>query len=391
MADRKTPVVCYAGDNYFFSNPHSRFHLMHALHRRGHRVLWVNNIGMNMPRPGRSGFWRRVASRLRSWARWLRRAEPDFFVLSPIALPLFGVRWLERANDAWMSWQLRLATLLTGVRRPLVFASIPSFAGVIARLPRSSLIYYYSDKYAAYRDITAREAIEAYDRRLLADADSVFCAAERVYAELRDARPHVHYLPHAVDFRHFHAAVENQPPVPPDLARVPRPWIGYFGSLTDSNDQEMVRHAAVADPSLHFVLIGKVLGDFSGLAQLPNVHFLGFKPYAELPAYGVHLDVAFMAWKMTDWIRHSNPLKTKEYLSMGLPVVSVPILELERHYADVVELATTPAEFLDAVHRALVDGGEQRRRDRIAKVSGESWDARAAAMLSLHEEALADA
>ncbi len=386
--DRRT-VVCYAGDNYWFSNPHSRYHLMHALHRRDYRVLWVNNIGMSMPSLRRKRLAKRVLQRLRSWGRWLRRAEPGFWVLSPIALPLFGNRLLERLNNAWMSLQIGLAYRLTGMGRPVVFASIPAFAGVIEKLPRSALIYYYSDKYTAHRSITARAAIVACDRMLLEAADAVFCASEMVYAELAGTRPDVHYLPHAVDFQHFNSALASETPLPVDLATIPQPRIGYYGSLDDANDQEMIRHAAVADPLLHFVLIGPVLGDFSAVAKLPNVHFLGPRPYAELPLYAKHFDCAFMVWPQTDWYRNCNPLKTKEYLSLGLPVVSTPIEELEKSYRDVVYLAATPEEFLAGLRRALADDSPELRRRRIEHVQDESWAARAAEMMAKLEEALA--
>lgn len=380
------PVVCFAGDNYWYSNPHSRFHLMHALHRAGRRVLWVNSIGMNMPRVRQRGFLQRVALKLRSWARWLARAEPGFWVLTPLALPLFGNRHVERLNGAWIGAQVRLACGLLRLRRPLVFASIPSFADVVDVLPRRGVIYYYSDKYDAYRDLTAREAIAAKDRRLFETADCVFCASERVHASLAPRRAHVHYLPHAVDFAHFHAAVANDVPPPSDLAAIPSPRVGYFGSLTDSNDTDMILQAAREAPDLQFVLIGRVLGDYRELAALPNVHLLGFKDYRDLPAYGRHFDVGFMCWKLTDWIRHSNPLKTQEYLSLGLPIVSVPIEELERSYADLVVFACTGQELLEGVRRCLAEDSPERRRARIDRVRGESWDARAREMITRWQE-----
>jgi len=377
----RPPVICFAGDNYWFSNPHSRYHLMHALRRRGHPILWVNSIGMNMPKVRRSGLFTRVVLKLRSWGRWLGKAEPGFHVLTPIALPLFGNPFLERVNDRWIGFQVGLARRLVGYGAPLVFASIPSFAGVVDRLRHEGLIYYYSDKYAAYRDITARDSIAARDRRLFESADAVFCASQPIYDSLPGGRDHVYVLPHAVDFRHFNAVVEGGAPEPGDLAGIPRPRVGYFGSLTSSNDQEMIRVAAEGAPDLHFVLIGRVLGDYSTLQSLPNVHFLGFKPYGELPGYGKHFDVAFMCWIMTDWIRHSNPLKTKEYLSMGLPVVSVRIEQLEREFADVVYFAEDGREFLAQIRKALAEDSEDARRARIEAVRGESWDARVEEMM----------
>jgi len=383
----KDPILCFAGDNYWFSNPHSRYHLMHSLHRTGHRVLWVNSIGMNLPKVRQRGFFKRVGMKLRSWLRWLKAAEPDFWVLTPIALPLFGNALVERLNGGWISLQVRLACSILGLGRPLVFASIPSFADVVAAVPRRGLIYYYSDKYDAYRDLTARETIAAKDRALFEAADAVFCASDRVYEDLAPRRPHVYSMPHAVDFRHFNAAVTDDVAMPADLSTIPSPRIGYFGSLTDSNDTDMILHAAQAAPDLQFVLIGRVLGDYRALAELPNVHLLGFKAYQELPAYGRHFDVAFMCWKLTDWIRHSNPLKTKEYLSLGLPIVSVPIDELLNNFAEHVTFAETGPELLTGVRQELADDSPARHEARIESVRGESWDARVTEMMARWQEA----
>ncbi len=378
----KEPVVCFSCYDYWHSNPGSPYHIMHAIRQRGHPVLWINSIGMNLPKMRRRGFRRRASLRLRSWSRWLRAAEPGFHVLAPVALPLFGNKTIEKWNDRWLSIQLRLAYRRLGFRQPLVVTCMPAFAGVIASLPRTGLIYYYTDKYDAYRDITARDAILARDRQLFQAADVVFCASRKVYTTLVDQRAGVHYLPHAVDFDHFQRAVEHPGPVPPDLATIPHPRVGYFGSLTDSNDQELIRYAAQEDPGLQFVLIGRVLADYAALARLPNVHLLGYKPYAQIPAYGRHFDVAFMGWKMTDWIRHSSPVKTKEYLSLGLPVVANPIEELQVEFSDLVYFASTPAEFLAAIRCALAEDSAGLRRRRIERVRGESWDARVDEMLA---------
>ncbi len=381
------PVVCFAGDDYWTSNPHSRYHFMHALHRRGHAILWVNSIGMNLPRPGGGGFVRRVVGKLRSWSVFLREVAPGFHVLSPIALPLFGNRRLAALSDRWIELQVRWAYRKLGIVEPLVFASVPSFAEVVLRLPHDGLIYYYSDKYDAYRDLTARDEIRRRDQMLFAAADAVFCVSREIHADLADRRPHVYYLPHAVDTARFAAALAAPDPEPADLAAIPRPRVGYYGSLGRSVDAGLILHAARNLPDHQFVLIGKVLAGFGDLAALPNVHFLGMKPYADIPRYGKGFDVAFMLFLASDWIYHCSPLKTKEYLSMGLPVISCPIREIELELADVVTVVRNGDEFVQAIRRLLADDDPQQRRRRIARVAGDTWDARVDEMLARYEAA----
>ena len=381
-------IICFAGDNYRFSNPHSRYHLMHALHRAGHPILWVNSIGMNMPSVSKKGFTKRVWNKLRSWVSSLYTPQQDFHVFTPIALPLFGNKAVESLNNRWIQWQIRLVCRRTGFTDPLIFASIPSFAPIVAKLPNRGLIYYYSDKYDAYRDISAKDTIQQYDRLLFDSAHAVFCAAERVFEGLKDSRPHVHYLPHAVDVAHF--TVDESPmPLPAAMQNIPSPRVGYFGSLTDSNDLDVIEHAARQRPDHQFVLIGRVLGDYSALQRLPNVHLLGFIPYQELPRYARHFNAAFMAWKMTEWIRYCNPLKTKEYLCLGLPVASIRIQELEKSFSEHIYFFDDGPTFVDALDQALAEDSPEKRRLRKEAAADYSWDHTVANMMTLFREAVA--
>ncbi len=389
MATEKPAVICYAGDDYWHSNPHSRFHFMHAMHRRGYRVLWVNSLGMAMPSINKKGIFKKIFQRIKSWSRWLRPAHDDFHILTPIALPLFGNSLFAKITDWATEIQIRLALKILGINNPLVFASIPSYASAILRLPNSGLIYYYSDKYVSYGNLNEMSEVAKRDRMLFEAADVVFCASEMITDELKGDRPHVHYLPHAVDFNHFNGSLVIKDDMPSDLAVIPRPLIGYYGSIADNNDKEMIVHAATEEPSMQFVLIGKVFGDYSQLKSMPNIHFLGFKPYAEIPSYGKYFDVSFMNWKITEWIRNCSPLKAKEYFSMGLPVVSIPIRELENFYSDIVYFAATPGEFLAQIRTALEEDSEQLREHRIDRVREESWDKRTEQMLAMLDSAVA--
>ncbi len=373
----RPPIVCYGSYDYWSGTRGSPLQLVEAAHRLGHPVLWINNIGMNMPRARRRrGLARRVWQRLRSWSRWLRTIRPGFHVLAPVALPLFGNKRLERWTDRWLRFQIRLVLRHLGFEDAVALVCIPSFGNVAPNLPHRALVYYYTDKYDAYRDITAHTAIQERDRRLLEAADLVLCASRLLEEEARRRHPAVIYFPHAVQEDMFRATLTAETVEPDDLAPIPHPRVGYFGSLTDSNDMSLVAYCARHDPSLQFVMIGRRLAAYPELAGLPNVHFLGPKQHEEIPLYGKYLDVGIMNWKMTDWIRHSSPVKTREYLALGLPVVSVPIAEVEMEYADLVTVAADGPSFLDAIHRALAQDDAAARDRRRERVRGDSWEQR---------------
>jgi glycosyltransferase involved in cell wall biosynthesis len=116
-----------------------------------------------------------------------------------------------------------------------------------------------------------------------------------------------------------------------------------------------------------------------GWADLPNVHLLGQKDYGEVPQYMAACDVLIMPWNRSEWIEACNPVKLKEYLAVGRPVVSTPFPELAR-YEGYVRLATTGKDFAAAVREALA-GGTDAERLR-ARVREETWDAKTERVLA---------
>ncbi len=178
---------------------------------------------------------------------------------------------------------------------------------------------------------------------------------------------------HGVDFEHFRRALDPETVVPDEVARLPRPVIGYFGLLgRDWVDVGLLEHLARRFAHGTLVLVGKVTMDLSALAALPNVHLLGRKPYAELPAYCKGFDVAVIPFPVTEVTLNANPLKAREYLAAGLPVVSTPIPEVE--VLGLCRTAAGPDAFADAVGEALREPGP--RRERSEAVRDQSWAAR---------------
>ena len=120
------------------------------------------------------------------------------------------------------------------------------------------------------------------------------------------------------------------------------------------------------------VLLGKVTTDVSALSALPNVHLLGRKPYADLPAYSKGFDVAMLPFPISEVTLNANPLKVREYLAAGLPVVSTAIPEVE--VLGMCRIGRDPAGFIAEIEAALADPGPKAARSE--QVRSESWAAR---------------
>jgi glycosyltransferase involved in cell wall biosynthesis len=348
------PIVCFCGvDWWYHSRAHSDLQLMTRA-ARTRTVLLVNSLGMRMPRPGRTTRpFRRVLRKLASTLRYLRRPRADlprFFVMTPVSLPVYAWAPLRRWNAALVRLQIRLVCRALGIRRPAVVVTVPTAWDVTRGLPRARLVYNRSDKHSAFAEADAR-TIERLERELLARADRVVYASRTLMAEeraLTGAR--AFFLDHGVDLDLFtpQSAVE-----PPDMATIPHPRLGFFGGLrAELVDLALLEHTAQALPDASLCLVGDAPSRIDGLLRWRNVHWLGPKPHDAIPAYGRAFDVGLMPYRTNEWIRACNPIKLKEYLALGLPVVSTDF-PAAREYAPAVAVGATPDEFVQAIRTAL--------------------------------------
>jgi GT2 family glycosyltransferase/glycosyltransferase involved in cell wall biosynthesis len=375
--------VCFAAQDWWYHNTaHSDFQLMRSVAEQ-RKVLVVNSIGMRMPTPGRSTHvTRRVLRKLRSVAKLVRRPLPElpgFHVMSPLPLPLYGSPVTRAVNAAFVRAQVRLVCLLLRIRRPVIMVTIPTAWDVVRPMRRAALVYNRSDRHSDFPE-GDRATLEALEQQLLEHSDSVLYVSRSLMAEeSRYTGDRAAFLDHGVDVDHFRPRPESEQPA--DLRQIPGPRIGFFGALDDFVvDFDLLEHVAAAIPEASLVLIGDSTYPMDRFAGHRNVHWLGRRPYEEIPAYGSAFDVAIMPWVDTPWIHRSNPIKLKEYLALGLPVVSTEFAELDG-YRDRVRTATDPAGFVAAIRESLEIGPPLDPEKLRESVLGYSWRSRAAVLV----------
>ncbi|MBB2933716.1 GT2 family glycosyltransferase [Amycolatopsis bartoniae] len=384
---RRWPVsqpgyICFSAQDWWYHNQaHSDFQLMRSVARQ-RRVLVVNSIGMRMPTPGRSTqVTRRILRKLRSVAKFVRRPEPGFYVMSPLPLPFYGSPLLRRINATLVRAQVRAVTAALRMHEPVLMVTIPTAWDVVEPMRRRSLVFNRSDRHSDFPEAD-RGTIEQLEGALLDHADHVLYVSHALLDE-EHARTgeRAHFLDHGVDVEHFRPSAE----LPADLAAVPGPRLGFFGALDDFLvDFDLLEHVAKELPDCSLVLIGDATHDMTRFERYPNVHWLGFRPYATIPSYGSGFDVALMPWLDNEWIRHSNPIKLKEYLALGLPVVSTDFDELAA-YRDRVRVANDPAAFVAAIRESLAHGAPLPSQRLRESVLGYSWRSRAAELVRVAE------
>ncbi len=359
-------IVCFSND--WDGDPLSKTHLMRILAREN-RILWVNSLGNRSPRAS-AGDARRALKKLRDAARGVREVEPNIHVLAPVYVPAYGSEAVRALNRMALRWQVLSAMRRLRFRRAISWAFLPSAAAVAGRLGESLVIYHVVDEFSAFSD--ASPHVAEMERALVARADLVLASSEPLRRAKAALHPRTVLVRHGVDFAHFSRALDPATRVPEDLARLPKPVIGFFGLVADWIDLELVREVADAHRGASVVLIGKPATSLAPLAGAANVHLLGRKPYRDLPAYCRGFDVALTPFRLNELARNANPLKAREYVAAGLPNVCTDLPELRAIPG--CTIARTRAEFVQKVGEALVGGGPSPSRSEL--VRSEGWEAR---------------
>ena len=364
---RGRDMLCFSHD--WNGDPLSKTHLMRLMAREN-RVLWVNSIGYRTPTASKAdlsrAFWKLAAA-----ASPLREVEPNIFTLNPLAIPAYGNPGVRAFNRRFLRWQVKRAMRRLRFNRAINWVFNPAASVIAGELGEEMVVYYCVDEYTAFTGVDSK-ALAELEQRLMRRSDLVIVSSDELYQSKAPFNSRTALVRHGVDYAHFRRALDAETIVPAEIARLPRPVIGFFGLIADWVDVELMASVAERFSTGSLVALGKATTDVSALERLPNVRLLGRKPYSALPAYCKGFDVALMPFRVNELTLNANPLKAREYLAAGLPVVSTAIPEVEAIGS--CRIGRDRESFLFEVEQALLDPGPSVERSEAMRA--ESWEAR---------------
>jgi glycosyltransferase involved in cell wall biosynthesis len=361
-------IICFSND--WDGDPLSKKHIALRLAREN-RVLWVNSTGNRNPTASVRDL-RRAWKKLRQLFRGCRPVATNIFVFSPLVIPFHGNRAARWVNRRLLRWSLRRACRKLAFQKPITWTFVPSSADVAGSLGERFVIYHCVDEFSKFTG-TDEAAILEMERSLMEKADMVVVSSSRLYETKHRYNPNTFLVTHGVDVAHFRNACLPTIAPPADCITPKGPVIGFFGLIADWVDLEVVRYLASSRPQWSLLLIGEVQTDTSALRGLSNVHLLGRRSYESLPAYCSAFDVAVLPFVVNELTVAANPLKLREYLAAGLPVVATPLPEVLKLSA-LVRMARTPSEFLHEIETLLIEGKAGPDPAVSALMERESWD-----------------
>ena len=371
------PVLLVFGDDWG-RHPSSCQHLVMQLLNR-YRVLWVNTIGMRRPRWD----YETLVRGLEKVQEWFVQSEhrhchsaptayhPNLIVLNPRMWPSFGSSWERRINQTFL--QAQIVPFLSRYSQPVIaITTIPVVADLVGCLPVTHWVYYCVDDFSEWPGLDGT-TIRDMEHELVSKVNTLIAVSDSLQDKLRrDVKDRdIHLLTHGVDLGHWQAGlVQNGDES--DWAHLERPLIVFWGLIDRRLDVEYLRSLSRDMSRGTILLVGPRVAASSELETVPRISYHPPVAFHELPAIGQAADCLIMPYADLPVTRAMQPLKLKEYMATGKPVV-VSNLPSTSLWSECVDVVGSPDEFSWAVRNRLSIGlscSQKRARERLLD---ESW------------------
>lgn len=376
--------IVYFGNTWTAENRTSSHHIARRLGER-FPLLYVESPGMRPP-TAQSRDVRKLWRTLAHTFQPPRRLSNHMWLCTIPQLPFAKLPGIPSLNQRFGMAAVRKAIERVGFKRIILWFVVPHPGFLAGRLGEMLSVYYCIDDYAAHPGVDV-EAIQRADTDLTRKADQVFVAPPGLLETKQRLNRHTLFSPHGVDVDMFAQANRPETPVAPDAASLRHPVIGFFGLLGAWIDVPLLERIAEAHPDWTLLIVGRVATDVTRLKEMKNVSFVGPQPYEELPQWAKAFDVAVIPYLRNRQVINANPLKLREYLATGKPVVAVSTPEIDR-FADCVRVATDAADFVSKIEEALGGDSPEQQASRMNAVRAMTWDARVEETVAAVEQAL---
>jgi glycosyltransferase involved in cell wall biosynthesis len=357
-------------------HPSSCQHLIAKLLPRYH-VCWVNTIGMRTPRLNRITIQRAI-QKFRPWMRSHTRANvlPNHLqVIDPKMWP-----WFSRSHDRWLNRNMLLGGLkpiLNQLARPIVgITTLPIVADLIGPLHLDRWVYYCVDDFSHWPGLDHR-AMATMEDDLIAQADRLIAASGTLQAHLAAHGKDSQLLTHGVDLEHWQLPAEDSPHAgKTPWSDLPKPLVVFWGLIDKRMDTRFVHQLADSIHRGTILLVGPLEHPDPDLLAAPHVVRLPAVDYQQLPRLAADAAALIMPYADLPVTRAMQPLKLKEYLATGKPVVARALPAIEA-WADGLDAVASAEEFVSAVNLRIQTGLDPAQQAARMRLNSESWAAKA--------------
>ncbi|WP_447060610.1 glycosyltransferase [Vibrio alginolyticus] len=363
-----TDIVVFGED--FGGLPSSTQHIVKQL-AANHRILWVNSIGLRQPKLDSKDIQRalnkltRVFHNVGSHKPTLdSETNPNIHIINLLTIPAPSSALARKVAAKMMKHQLNKQLQALGFDKPVFWTSLPTAADLCAEMNPRGLIYYCGDDFSALAGVD-HDTVTKHERTLVNAANVIFTASDTLSTKFPSHKTVT--LPHGVNVSLF----SEPAPKAEDFPNNGRKVLGFYGSLSEWLDYDLIAQVADQAPDWDLVFIGPNEFSDNPLPQRCNVYYLGPRAHHTLPRYSQHWDASWLPFVDNAQIKACNPLKLLEYLATGTPVISTPFPALMpyKHMLHVVQNLEDVCASLDHLIPPPANSKQY--------VQQQSWEARA--------------
>ena len=248
--------------------------------------------------------------------------------------------------------------------------AVTAFAG---HLGEKMIVYDCMDELTQFA--MAPPGLVERERELTQLADLIFCGGRKMREKRLPLNANTHFYGTGVDCQHFGTAMQSSLAVHPAIASLPKPVLGYFGVIDERIDYPLIAKLADANPKWSIAMIGPVAKvDPAMLPQRPNIHWLGGRPYDELPALTKGMDVCLMPFAINAATEFINPTKALEYMAAGKPVVATALCEVKSNFKSASHIAEGHEEFIAMCMSESTSPSKHRIRNGLHLAADNTWE-----------------
>jgi len=333
-------------------------------------VLWVETVGLRPPRWNLRDLWRcwqKIMDYCSGRRRRVASVQSRLTVVCPLTLPFTQYHWARRFNFWQIHRCVTRACRRLGFKDFALVVTVPSQCDVVGRLGERLSVYYCCDNYALWPGMNARH-VQCMEQELTERVDAIAVVSEPLSGRFKSCGKPVLVLTQGVDAAHFTPSLR--------LEKNSRFEIVYFGMIDERLDVELLIEISQRLPEAWIRLIGPVVIDPGRLRELPNVKLEPQVPFADLPTALTDADLFILPFQLNELSMSCSPLKLKEYLACGRPVVATAVPEALR-LAPLVHVAKDRAAFCDAVATAMAGRLPFDSAAVKSMIAQEGWNAKA--------------
>ncbi len=351
-------------------HPSSCQHLMRRFLSEN-RILWVNSIGLRSPQISRYDLLRGF-HKLASWMRPQQEPEKNLKIISLFSFPWNQFSSVRSWNKQIGFRALEKAIAKAGVEKPISLATVPNACDWMGRFGERLKIYYCVDDFSQWPGMNRKTILEM-EKSLLGKIDLFVATSEKLYAEKKPKGIPSLLLPHGVDVKHFEQARSS---FNEKEKKEWAPTIGYFGLMDERLDFDLITSLVTQRPHWKWVFLGPTQFFPRQLKEKKNVICRPSVEYSVLPEHLKAIDILFLPYKINSLTQALNPLKLRECLATGKPVVSVPLPEVTP-YAEWVQIGKDSQQILASLDQLVLNYFQWNSQKQIQRVAKEDWEMRA--------------